>query len=517
MPLNDSHAAAKTSPAPSLRRNVVANYLGQGWSALMGLAFVPVYIHYLGIEAYGLIGFLVVLQTWLSILDSGLTPTLSREMSRFLAGAHTPQSIGNLLRSVELAGFALSAAVLGSVWVASDWLAYEWLQAGRISLVEVALSIKVMALIVAARFLEALYRGAMAGLQRQVQLNVLGASLSTLRNVGAVAVLAWGAPTLVAFMYFQAVMSMLSLLVFAMVTHSALPRTTEPAHFDSAALARVRGFMGGMFGISVLALLLTQVDKLLLSRLLPLEGFGVYMLAAAVAGVLSMLIGPVSSAFYPRLVQLVAEGETPTLIQTYHGSAQLVAVFTAPVLMLLTFQPTGIVYAWSGDAGLAARVAPVLAPLALGTFLNGLMHMPYHLQLAYGWTSLTLKTNLVAVALLVPAILWLVPMYGGVAAAWIWAALNAGYVVVAVQLMHRRLLQTEQRRWYLEAVLLPTLAAAAAAAVCLPLQPAADAARWVWVAFLLLMGGATLLAAMAGSSTIRARAVAQLVRLAAVR
>lgn len=39
-----------------LKRNLIANYLGQGWTALMGLAFIPLYIRYLGIEAYGLIG-----------------------------------------------------------------------------------------------------------------------------------------------------------------------------------------------------------------------------------------------------------------------------------------------------------------------------------------------------------------------------------------------------------------------------------------------------------------------------
>lgn len=41
-----------------LKRNVIANYLGQGWRVLMSLAFVPLYIKYLGIEAYGLIGIL---------------------------------------------------------------------------------------------------------------------------------------------------------------------------------------------------------------------------------------------------------------------------------------------------------------------------------------------------------------------------------------------------------------------------------------------------------------------------
>ena len=44
-----------------LKRNLIANYLGQGWTALMGLAFIPLYIQYLGIEAYGLIGLFALL------------------------------------------------------------------------------------------------------------------------------------------------------------------------------------------------------------------------------------------------------------------------------------------------------------------------------------------------------------------------------------------------------------------------------------------------------------------------
>ena len=70
----------------SLRRNVLANYLGQGWRAIMSLAFVPVYIKYLGIEAYGLIGIFVMLQAWLTLLDMGMKPALAREMARFTGG-----------------------------------------------------------------------------------------------------------------------------------------------------------------------------------------------------------------------------------------------------------------------------------------------------------------------------------------------------------------------------------------------------------------------------------------------
>ena len=66
----------------SVRRNAIANFVGQGWTALIGLAFIPIYIRLLGIEAYGLVGVFAVLQSWLAILDLGLTPTLSREMAK---------------------------------------------------------------------------------------------------------------------------------------------------------------------------------------------------------------------------------------------------------------------------------------------------------------------------------------------------------------------------------------------------------------------------------------------------
>ena len=89
----------------SLKRNIIANYFGQGWAAVMGLAFVPLYIEYLGMEAYGLIGLFSVLQAWLAMLDMGMTPTLNREMARFTAGSHSPQSIHNLLRCFYRRGY----------------------------------------------------------------------------------------------------------------------------------------------------------------------------------------------------------------------------------------------------------------------------------------------------------------------------------------------------------------------------------------------------------------------------
>jgi len=155
----------------SLKKNIIANYLGQGWTALMGLVFVPVYIHYLGIEAWGLVGFMSLLQAWLTLLDMGLTPTLSREMARFQAGAHSAQSIRDLLRSMEIIYGGVALAVVGIVWLIAPWVAVHWLSSAQLSSASVAQAISMMGLVLAARMVEQVYRGAIQGLQRQVWLN----------------------------------------------------------------------------------------------------------------------------------------------------------------------------------------------------------------------------------------------------------------------------------------------------------------------------------------------------------
>lgn len=468
----------------SLKKNVIANYLGQGWTGLIGLAFVPLYIKYLGIEAYGLIGIFVLLQAWLMLLDMGMTPTLNREMARFTAGAHTPQSIRDLLRSLEIIAFGIAALIGLLIWSASGWLAVDWLRVEKLSVEAVAQAIAIMGIVAALRFVEGIYRGAILGLQRQVFFNAVNAFLATARAGGAVLVLAWISPTIEAYFIWQGIVSVVSVAVLAVAAHRSLPTAPEPPRFSQKSLYEIRHFAGGLMATTFLALLLTQVDKVLLSRLLSLEDFGYYTFAATVATAIALLITPITQAYYPRITELVACNDEPELIRTYHRSAQLVTVLAAPGALMLIFFGLNLLLVWTGDTTLSQEVAPLLALLALGTLLNGFMYIPYMLQLAYGWSSFAAKVNLVAVTILVPTIIWATPRYGAIGAAAAWVLLNAGYILVAMHFMHKRLLPDEKWKWYGQDLALPLCAAAGVLAVGRWVEPAHSSmiAELAWLA-----------------------------------
>ena len=431
----------------------------------MGLAFVPIYIKYLGVESYGLIGIFTLLQAWLGLLDVGMTPTLSREMARFTGGAHEAQSIRDLLRSIEIIGFVIAIIIVSGIWAASGWLASDWLKAEKLPVGVVAQAFTIMGMVSALRFIENMYRSSIAGLQRQVLLNIVSSSTATMRGLGAVGVLIWVSPTIEAFFVWQGILSIITVGLFAVVLYRTLPVAEHAARFSLAVLMEIKHFAGGMMAIAFLALLLTQVDKILLSRLLTLETFGYYALAGSVANALYMFPGPVTAALYPRFTELVARADFVALTATYHKAAQLVTVLMGTAAVMLIVFGDVVMTLWTGNPELSRQVAPLIAVMSMGTLLHGLMWIPYQMQLAYGWTSLTVKVNIFAVLVIVPAVLWATPKYGAIGAAWVWVGLNVGYVTIEIYFMHRRLLPMEKWRWYWQDVAMPLIAASVMAAL----------------------------------------------------
>lgn len=466
----------------SLKRNLIANYLGQVWIGLIGLAFVPLYIKYLGMEAYGLIGVFVLLQAWLALLDLGMSPTLNREVARFSAGAHSVGAICDLIRTFEIICAAM-ALIISIVFVSlSDWFSLNWLNVKDLPEGVVSQVLSIMGGVASLRFIEGLYRGAMLGFQRHVWLNVVTAVFATIRALGALGVLVLVEPSIQAFFWWQLFISGIMVLVLHFGVWAQLPGTDHRPTFSHWALSTSWKFAGGVFFTTLLSLLITQIDKVLLSRLLSLEAFGVYAFSAALAGVLFQVIGPIAQSYYPKLTELVTSSDGSALSRTYHQAAQLMTIALVPVGFILIVFGEPLIFAWTGNQALANQASIIVACLAIGTIFNGWMHIPYMLQLASGWSMFSVWVNLVAAIILVPAIFWVTPRFGPVGAACVWVLVNAGYVLFSIHLMHVRLLPSEKMSWYVRDLAIPTLVVAAVMGLSNALHPSLGRiGEFIWV------------------------------------
>lgn len=431
----------------------------------MSLIFVPLYIHFIGIEAYGLVGVFTTLQVISGIMDMGLSATLNREIARLSVLPDTAHEMRDLVRTFEVIYWVAAMLISGCVIILAPFMANHWLQAQNMAPNTIQQAVIIMGVAIAFQWPVGLYSGGLLGLQRQVLLNVVMVGIATLRGAGAVLLLWLISPTVQAFFVWQVIISAANVLLVSLYLWHAMPQNDSLPRFRKALLHKNWRFAAGVNGIILTVTVLTQTDKVLLSRLLPLEMFGYYTLAWAVAGNLHRLYIPVFNAVYPRFTQLIALAKQDALKRIYHQGCQIVSILIIPPVLILAFFSHEILLLWTQNPVTANQAAPLVRLLSIGNLLFGLMSLPYALQLAYGWTKLAFYINILAILLLVPLMVLLVQIHGAVGAAWAWLILNAGYVPLNIYVMHRRLLPGEKWKWYKQDIGLPLLSCLIVAAI----------------------------------------------------
>jgi len=276
----------------------------------------------------------------------------------------------------------------------------------------------------------------------------------TIGHAGAVTVLALWSSTIEAFFVWHAGTALVHACVLRWAAWRALGGDGGE-RFELGALQRIWRFSAGMSGTAVAAALLTQIDKVLLSRMLSLENFGRYTLATVVASGLYVLVIPVFNAVYPRFSALVSRGDSAALAALYRTGTRLFCSVLFPLGLGVALFAEDLLVVWTGNAELATSASPIVALLVLGTSLNGVMHFPYALQLAHGLVRLPFLIATALAVAMIPLIVYLTSSYGAVGGATAWLIVNVAYLMMGTYLTHRRILTDIAFKWLLGDVGVP--------------------------------------------------------------
>jgi O-antigen/teichoic acid export membrane protein len=435
-----------------IRRDIAANFLSKVWTGASNFVFVPIYIKFLGIEAYGLIGFFASLMALSLLFDMGLSTTINRELATLSSSHSSLKQARDLVRSLEYIYWTTGAMLGIAIFAIAPWLGKSWLSPHDLSVHDTSQAIMLMGVVVFLRWPVALYNGGLMGLQRQALANGINIATTTLQ-CGAAALALWLiVPTIQAFFLAQIVAATVQIVVLTFCFWRSVPTCTNAPVFSWLSLKSIWRFAAGMSGITVCSVVLTQSDKFVLSKFLPLENFGYYVLASSIAGVLNLPAMAMYAALFPRFSSLASDTGTDALIVLYHRSCQFLSVLLVPAAVLLATFSKELLSYYVHDPDIVENTHPLLSLLAVGNMLLSIMVLPLALQLAYGWTRLSFYKNIVAVLIFVPVIVIMIKSFGAIGAAITWIGLPLGYLSVEIPLMHRRLLTAEKRKWYLKDV-----------------------------------------------------------------
>lgn len=444
----------------NIQKNVLYNYIGHFYITFVGILILPLFLTYLGSEAFGLIAFFALLQSWLQLLDLGMSPTLGREVSRLRVLENSNVQLRSVVRSLEVVFLSIAIVIFAIVFLSKDLIGEKWLESNSLDLETISFCIGIVSVVIAVRWVGALYRSGINAYEQQVWMNVFDIVFASLKSPVALLIVFIYDGNIIYYFSYQLFIVLIEQLCIAVKFYSLLPSlSSKHKLFSMQELKRIMPFAIGIAYTSGIWVFTTQLDKLMLSKILTLSEFGYFSLVATVASGLAVLSGPISKAVLPRMTALLSEGKEMEMLNLYKLATRLVVCIITPITLILSFYAENVIVVWTGDSTAAEWIAPIMPLYIIGNGLLAILAFQYYLQYAYGKLSYHIKYNTFYAILVIPIMIYAVLNYGAKGAGYVWLCSQLVTIMLWVPFVHHIFSPGLHLKWLVHDVILPIISA----------------------------------------------------------
>ena len=374
-----------------LTRNAILNLLGQAIPLAVAVVAMPLVIHGLGPERYGILAMAWVVLGYFGMFDLGL----GRAATRFVAtalGSGTVEKVPLIAWTAVLVQTGLGllgAAILAGV---TPLLVGEVLNIPARLVNEARFSFYVIALSLPVVLVSGSLRGVLEAAQRFDLVNAAAVPLSAgnylLPLIGVV--LGWRLPAIVGLLVGSRT---LGLIAFYLLCVHVFPSLRRLPRFHAAEAGVLLRFGGWVTVSSVVSPILVYLDRFMIGALLSIAAVAYY--AAPYEMVTRLLIVPASIAatLFPAFSSLEGERDAQAPARLVAGSTKYLVLALAPAVVILLGFSGDLLHVWLG-AEFARRSAVALQILAVGVLANSLAQVPFALIQGVARPDVTAKIHL---------------------------------------------------------------------------------------------------------------------------
>jgi len=429
----------------TLSKNVVFNLAGQAIALAVGFVAVRFIFRQLGSDVFGIIYFNVTLAAVLTtVLELGVLATTVREISRHFDTE--PEYITSLIRTASLLYWTMGVIIVVAVFVGAPLLVEKWINLTSIDVGTAATLLRILSVGTMVALPRGLYTSLFRGRQRMVINNSIDVVTLIVQQFGVVVLLKLGSgPFVVAGWMSASVLA--AVAVYIAIAGRMFGWRALVPQFDGAVVRRNLRFTTMMMSNSLLATVLSLVDKLVVSKLLAVSEFGLYGFASATVGRATLVTTAVGQAALPSFSSLFKQEDHQALVRQYHKLQDLVCFGTLPMFAAICFGAIPA-YTYLFNLGIAHRLLLPTTFLALGYYMSAAVYTAYTVSVAMGRPQIIVRANVLALFIVVPVTVLLIFAYGITGAAFslvFYQAFSFAYVVPRIC---RQCLQINPLAWY---------------------------------------------------------------------
>ncbi len=392
-----------------MKKNIIANLLGKVWGFFSNFFFLPLYLKFLGLENFSVISLAILLAGIISVIDGGLSSTLSRELARNTTFDFKKDTLITI-ESIYLLIILLFTIVL---YFSSGYIADNFVNIDSINFRDKINYVRILGASTLLQLLINFYIGGLLGIEKQVKANLYRILYGVLRN-GVVVILIYFKPTLYVFFIWQATITFIfALLIRKSLFTNVIGENLIEFRINKEVVNKIGRFTLGIFLIMIVATINTQLDKVIIGKMMSSENLSYYTLSVTLAMAIVTLISPVSIASLPRFTYLYSINDIEKSLELFKKLFNFIIVIVLTSISMLFVFSKEILWIWTNDVSIASNSSLSLPWLCLGFGMIALQHIPFNIAVANGYTKLNNIIGIVSIFFTIPSY-WLSYRYYGV-------------------------------------------------------------------------------------------------------
>ena len=428
-----------------LSKNIIYNFIGQGLLLILGFVSVKFIFKQLGEDALGIIFFTSMMNAVIrSVLDMGICSTSVREIS----GSYKtePEYIKDLIQTFSLFYWLAYILLAVTIFFMAPVLVTKWINLKTMDVETATTVLRILGITSIIAFPKSFYASIFRGLQRMEFNNFIDVFTTGFQQTGAILILGLKG-TLFHVVYWFAGCYILGVLIYLIVSIRFFsPKVLCPG-YSSSVIKRNWHFASRMMATTMIATVHTQIDKIIISKFLPVGVLGYYSLAYTNVSKGTMLTGAVAQAAYPAFSELYQTGNHAELMSKYRKMQDLLCFGTVPIFAAVPFAALPL-FSYILDENIARQLLLPIIFLCIAFYMNGTLNVPYMLSLAAGKPGIATKLNFYELFVTPPVSLILICFFGLSGAGFSFVFYHMFAYLVGVPMMCEECLKISSKEWY---------------------------------------------------------------------
>lgn len=373
----------------SISRNATYNLVGAVAPMVLGLITVPIYLHLLGADRYGVLSIAFLLLGYFGLFDLGLGRATAYRISALRDA--DPAQQADVLRSALVVNLGMGAVGAAVLYVAADYFFTYVFKVDPTLKPEMRASVPYLAASVPIATLIGVLTGVLQAREQFLKANMISVVSTALFQLLPLIVAGLLGPRLGPLLAAALVARVISIGALWSACARLMP-CDHKARFDRSEARMLLGYGGWVTLTAVFGPILVILDRFAIGAVLGAAAVAIYTVPFQLAQRISVFPGALVGALFPRLPTASTEERIEL---TDKAVLVLLAALTPPVMVAL-WAVFPFFEFWIGRT-LGVQSAAVAGLIIIGFWINAFAVVPYSWLQAVGRPDIVTKLLLLQI------------------------------------------------------------------------------------------------------------------------